>query len=1009
MRNRGQLFLFLIAGILVLNATSLSAQESRITISNYLTDNLERLGLVESDLQKWEINDEFLTKHNGVTHVNIQQSYNGIDVFNGVSTFALDAEGRVIHDGSNLTGNLSAKANTTTFQLGEQRAIENGMTYMDLQSREVGEFYVKKAYFPTESELRLSWHLELHTIDRQHVWHIIVDGVNGAILEHWDQVIHCPLDTYVQPSDNQRIRPVVQTQNIDERRVGASYNVFALPVESPNHGGRNLLVSPEDSSASPFGWHDNNGQDGADFTITRGNNVYAYEDADANNSPGYSPDGGEDLNFNFEYQDDVAPIDNQDAALTNLFYMNNAMHDIWHGYGFDEPSGNFQANNYGNGCCGGDAVLAQGFDGANLNNATFSTPGDGQNPRMSMFLWNNSGIQEYLTINAPAAIEGPYTTTTSTFGPSIPATPLTADVALFEDATAPVNDACEPAVNGVELNGKIALIDRGDCDFILKVEAAQDEGAVAVIMVNNVLGPPVTMSASLNINILIPSVMVSKGDGDLIKAQLSNNETVNATLVDPSAGTNLIDGELDNGIIAHEYGHGISSRLVGGRLNTNCLLFNDEQMGEGWSDWFGLMVTMDLSADNPIRRPIGTYVTREGVDGFGIRPAPYDTSFTENPYTYGNLGDDDISIPHGVGFVWSTMLWDLTWAFIDEYGFDADIGHGSGGNNMVMQLVIDGLKMTNCGPGFVNGRDAILAADNANNNGENQCLIWKAFARRGLGFSASQGSANNVNDGTEAFDLPPACLATTGEVIADFVVDQTISCDGEIAFSDESLGDPISWLWDFGDGSTSEEQNPVHQYTTAGTYTITMTATNDTDMDEITITDLITIVFVETPTGTSDASICSGETATLTATSPNTLQWYDAASNVLANGSPFTTAVLTETTTFQVSDIFIIEDATCESDKVDVVVEVLTADFSSTEDDLTVSFEDLSDNATSWSWDFGDGNTSNEQNPAHIYESGGTYTVMLTIDGLCSSEAMVDVVSTGITEPVCYGRIDSHT
>ena len=68
------------------------------------------------------------------------------------------------------------------------------------------------------------------------------------------------------------------------------------------------------------------------------------------------------------------------------------------------------------------------------------------------------------------------------------------------------------------------------------------------------------------------------------------------------------------------------------------------------------------------------------------------------------------------------------------------------------------------------GRDAILEADMLANGGANQCLIWEAFARRGLGLSASQGSANSLNDQTEAFDVPqtPNCLlASTDRALLD--------------------------------------------------------------------------------------------------------------------------------------------------------------------------------------------------------------------------------------------------
>ena len=67
--------------------------------------------------------------------------------------------------------------------------------------------------------------------------------------------------------------------------VGA-YNVFALPIESPAHGPRTLVVEPGNNIASPFGWHDTDGVPGDEYTITRGNNVHAYEDIQDSNTLG---------------------------------------------------------------------------------------------------------------------------------------------------------------------------------------------------------------------------------------------------------------------------------------------------------------------------------------------------------------------------------------------------------------------------------------------------------------------------------------------------------------------------------------------------------------------------------------------------------------------------------------------------------------------------------------------------------------------------------------------------
>jgi hypothetical protein len=94
---------------------------------------------------------------------------------------------------------------------------------------------------------------------------------------------------------------------------------------------------------------------------------------------------------------------------------------------------------------------------------------------------------------------------------------------------------------------------------------------------------------------------------------------------------------------------------------------------------------------------------------------------------------------------------------VDVYGWDPDLYNGNGGNNIAFQLVLDGMKLQPCSPGFVDGRNAILAADVANYEGENRCEIWRAFAKRGLGVNASQGSSNNRFDGVEDFTLPPDC------------------------------------------------------------------------------------------------------------------------------------------------------------------------------------------------------------------------------------------------------------
>ncbi|MBK7226958.1 MAG: M36 family metallopeptidase [Saprospiraceae bacterium] len=216
------------------------------------------------------------------------------------------------------------------------------------------------------------------------------------------------------------------------------------------------------------------------------------------------------------------------------------------------------------------------------------------------------------------------------------------------------------------------------------------------------------------------------------------------------------DGDFDNGVIAHEYAHGISNRLTGGPANVGCLS-NTEQMGEGWSDWLGLIMTIEPGDAGTDPRPIGTWLFGQAPSGPGIRPFPYSTSLAIDPSTYDAIKTR--SIPHGVGSVWCAMLWDLTWKLIDQYGYDPDLHNGSGGNNMAMLLITEAMKLQPCSPGFVDGRNAILRADTILNGAANACMIWDCFARRGLGFSASQGSSGSRSDGVEAYDMPTVCAA----------------------------------------------------------------------------------------------------------------------------------------------------------------------------------------------------------------------------------------------------------
>ncbi len=733
-----------------------------------------------ASLENWSSSDfgellktkEFTDKHNGVTHIYGVQALDGIAIHPAYFDVHIH-KNEVIAKHQNFIklGDKSIVRKQGDFA--PQQALEVAFAFagvkmksglgvgFELKWKDKNNFEFnnsevspepitgKKVWYYKNNVLHQVWLINILTTSKSNWWNLYVATTNGEILDKIDWVVNC--NPTQCSSKHKHKTPEIPGLIVQHTLATPNqYSVFPIPLESPIYGNQKVVINPRDSIASPYGWHDVNGIVGAEFTITRGNNVFARDDKDDDNSNGYSPNGGADLIFNAPFDINKPASDYLDAAIINLFYMNNIMHDVWAHYGFDEVSGNFQQKNYSNTGDEGDFVFADAQDGSGTNNANFSTPDDGQSPRMQMYLWNGSStIVNMVQVNSPQSIAGKYGAVQAGFTPQLSKTPITAKLVL---ATSISNNSlgCDAILNAADVANNIVLIDRGNCTFVEKIQQAQLAGAKAVIIANNVSGNPMSMGGTSN-GINIPAIMISLNNANILKAQLNNN--INLSLYDSSGGTvKVFDSDFDNGVIAHEYGHGISNRLTGGAMNSSCLT-NEEQMGEGWSDFFALVMSHEIGDKGSDSRGIGNYLTGEGQTGAGIRTYPYSTNQSISKYTYNAI--KNLSVPHGVGSVWSAMLWDLYWSMIDKYGYDNDIYYGKGGNNLAMQLVIDGLKLQPCNPGFVDGRDAILLADRINNKGANQVLIWEVFAARGLGYSANQGSSTSRSDGTEGYDIPP--------------------------------------------------------------------------------------------------------------------------------------------------------------------------------------------------------------------------------------------------------------
>ncbi|MBI1764160.1 MAG: M36 family metallopeptidase [Acidobacteria bacterium] len=211
------------------------------------------------------------------------------------------------------------------------------------------------------------------------------------------------------------------------------------------------------------------------------------------------------------------------------------------------------------------------------------------------------------------------------------------------------------------------------------------------------------------------------------------------------SGSPQLDGSLDQGVILHELSHGLSIRLVGN--GTGLTGIHAGGMGEGWSDYFGIALLRSESDDVDGSYPVGQYAFNNYR--LGIRRFPYSTDKRVFPLTFGDIRRS--TEVHNVGEIWCNALLEMRALLIKQLGFQE-------GQRQSLQLVVDGLKLTPRAPTFLDARNAILLADKMNNNGTNQCLLWQAFSKRGMGAAAT---TLNGNDGRpeEAFDLPASCSA----------------------------------------------------------------------------------------------------------------------------------------------------------------------------------------------------------------------------------------------------------
>lgn len=127
-----------------------------------------------------------------------------------------------------------------------------------------------------------------------------------------------------------------------------------------------------------------------------------------------------------------------------------------------------------------------------------------------------------LVITAPAPLAGTYDIGVAAFGPPYPASPtgLSGNVVLAVDGTAPTSDACQALTNAAAMAGNVCLVDRGGCNFTVKVRICQDAGATATLIADNVVFSPPLFMPGVDPTITIPSGRITQALGNSIKAAL---------------------------------------------------------------------------------------------------------------------------------------------------------------------------------------------------------------------------------------------------------------------------------------------------------------------------------------------------------------------------------------------------------------------------------------------------------------------------------------------------------
>lgn len=638
--------------------TAASNAPSREIALSFLRRHAAVYGLSTEQAGALQVLGESASRESGLRMVRLRQTVRGLPVFQSETRVLIDRDGRLVRTVGRLVPGVDERSvpelAPTAFT--PEKALSAALaTVENPKVQRTGKSEL--VYFPIAPGVLIPAWSQVAFVAGPADWYVVVDAATGTLLyrkniEHQASTQNARFSVYLQadnktPADS----PAPRSPNLVAPHAGTQFPAIARRTAS--------MLSAQDPIASPDGWIPDGG------TTTSGNNTDTYLDRDGDDFDDVGsldvdgrPTGNLDadgrardfLGAGFSYtpaplganpnagDDPSGSDDYQRGAVTQLFYATNFYHDRLHALGFDEGAGNFQNDNFGRGGEDGDRVLAEAQQGASavnpsFNNANFSTPPDGENGVMRMFVFDGPGPHR--------------------------------------------------------------------------------------------------------------------------------------------------DGSLDAEIVLHELSHGLSNRLVGNAAGLNW--FPGGSLGEGWSDFYALSLLNSTQADKPKGRyGYGAYATYRiaglpFTDNYvsGIRRFPYSTNNTINPLTWADVDDTTADMsgglppsplgfegngalePHNAGEVWALSLWEVRSRVILAHGNNIPAG-----NNLMLQIVTDALKMTPIDPSFVEARDALIDADCATHGCANEPSIWAGFADRGLGFGATTSLGIATHIGVKpSFALPNLDIA----------------------------------------------------------------------------------------------------------------------------------------------------------------------------------------------------------------------------------------------------------